>query len=258
MWAKLFGKRKEPAEPQPISDEEVQEWVYEALLNNFKEAGIEVCREGDRIRLVQGSPAIWIDRLDHHWQPAPQSPTGRYWIVQIHFCFALNPENTGSYIVERGVGTHHQLEPAVAEAVMVWFKVVSPAVMGLLQARIPPEVERFEPGDPQGIPGRFVLAGPLVIRYKDAQDYERFMTFIKEDPLISLLRPFFQAGNSWPALTHVRIFYGGYQRNQRDADCWINGKLHPEASQALQDLPWPAVSEFVFLNYFVLIMKIPE
>ncbi len=222
-----------------------EELLAKRLAFFLSDLGIPATSRGNVVMPGKGTPVIAVNHVEFS-QPRPPD-----WIAHADICFALNPERQETYIDDCATGWAETREQAFEIAAHAWAHVTAPPVFSLLHCRAVHGADWFPRGDPAGLPGWNVFAGPYGFR-GDPEEWRRLEAHLREHPLLPALgRPILRSALR-PYLNYVKL-YRGYSGSEWFCDGFINGVRDQALTDELRELPWPEMRQFTSAALFAVV-----
>jgi hypothetical protein len=221
-----------------------EDLLAERLAAILSRIGIRASAQGPTVKPGQGTPVIIVLRVDFS-QPRPS-----LWIAHAHIRFSLNPERPETDLNDCATGWAETQEQAIGIAADAWTQVTAPPAFSLLQCRPVHGADWFPVGDPAGLPGWNVFAGPYGFR-GDPQGRQSMEAHLRQRPLLPALSGPIVSGFGRPYLNYLKL-YRGYSGSEWFCDGFINGVRDHALSHELLRLQWPEVGGFASATIFAV------
>jgi hypothetical protein len=135
-------------------------------------------------------------------------------------------------------------------AAHLWSSTTGAALLELKFSRRGEYADHYRGRDANGFVGWHIICG-AILGFGHERSPEELQTWWLNHPVLPRIAGALDESLSDEACPHgVKILFGG----NGVAEVRINGELHPAASKALADLPWPRISPPGFVRTYVVLL----
>lgn len=163
---------------------------------------------------------------------------------------ALNPENLEAPVLwDCAVGIGRTPAEVAEYAAFVWLETTAPTVLELVEQR-GRLAAHLDSGDPDGLPGKHVLHGPVLAF--GAGDSTPLRDWAVDNIVLPALRETLLLRLTG-SLHGVKLLFGG-PAGDEVAEVRVDHEYDEASSHALANLPWPRLEKPAFARTYLLVM----
>lgn len=232
-----WKRRSAPSGSESVSDGEVM-----GLLQNALAEAAPSVAEGSRVRdgMLVGPSGWALMRLPNH--------TGSPQHFDIGFVTSLeSPRPVVLPDCISGLGSPHE---AAAMMVRIWSETSGACFMEMLTRR-GEYASHLDGSDSAGLPGWHSVVSGVLAYGPDSTSNDTLQAALVGHEVLRAVGPLLAPALDRPALNGIKVFYQGGPTSAT-AEIRVNGVAHAAATQALSELPWPAVAAPAIARFYAV------